>query len=268
ELFFSQDKTLTSEFLLNQVPFSNARRSTQNYSDTNFMILGLLVERITKMPLDEYVESNIYGPLGLTNTLFLPLTKGMQAHQFAATELQGNTRGGRIKFDNVRNYVLRGEVHDEKAHYSMQGVAGHAGLFSTPQDLAVLTQLLLNGGGYGGIHLFSQYTVNRFVHPEFVRDSMGLGWRLSSPETLWHFGPYASSRAFGHTGWTGTATVIDPELDLAIIYLTNKKHSPLSEINGRLEFAGDQYPSARYGNIMTLVYEAVLANTAANKNND
>lgn len=268
ELFFSQDKTLTSEFLLNQVPFSNARRSTQNYSDTNFMILGLLVERITKMPLDEYVESKIYGPLGLTNTLFLPLTKGMQAHQFAATELQGNTRGGRIKFDNVRNYVLRGEVHDEKAHYSMQGVAGHAGLFSTPQDLAVLTQLLLNGGGYGGIHLFSQYTVNRFVHPEFVRDSMGLGWRLSSPETLWHFGPYASSRAFGHTGWTGTATVIDPELDLAIIYLTNKKHSPLNEINGRLEFAGDQYPSARYGNIMTLVYEAVLANTAANKNND
>jgi N-acetyl-anhydromuramyl-L-alanine amidase AmpD/CubicO group peptidase (beta-lactamase class C family) len=265
ELFFSQDKTLTSEFLLNQVPFSNARRSTQNYSDTNFMILGLLIERITGMPLDHYVETEIYAPLGLSDTLFVPLTKGKQAYQFAATELQGNTRAGRISFDNIRRYVLRGEVHDEKAHYSMQGVAGHAGLFSTPQDLAILAQLLLNGGGYGNVHLFSQHTIKRFVHPEFVRDSMGLGWRLASPETLWHFGPYASTSAFGHTGWTGTATVIDPELDLAIIYLSNKKHSPLSEQNGRVEFMGDQYPSARYGNIMTLVYEAVLAQTATNK---
>ncbi|MFT6268348.1 MAG: N-acetylmuramoyl-L-alanine amidase [Alphaproteobacteria bacterium] len=268
DLFFSQDKALTSQFLLHQVPFSNARRSTQNYSDINFMILGLLIERITKMPLDQYVESEIYAPLGLTDTLFVPLIKGKQAHQFAATELQGNTRGGRIEFENIRSYVLQGEVHDEKAHYSMQGIAGHAGLFSTPQDLAVLAQLLLNGGGYGNVHLFSQYTINRFVNPEFVRDSMGLGWRLASPETLWHFGPYASTSAFGHTGWTGTATVIDPELDLTIIYLTNKKHSPLDERNGRVQFIGDQYPSARYGNIMTLVYEAILAQTAANKNNN
>lgn len=262
DLFFSQDKVLTSEFLLNQVPFDNARRSTQNYSDTNFMILGLLVERITRMPLDQYVETYIYAPLGLSNTLFVPLSKGKQAYQFAATELQGNTRGGRVTFDNIRSGVIQGQVHDEKAHYSMQGVAGHAGLFSTAQDLAVLAQLLLNGGGYGDVHLFSQYTINRFVHPEFVRDSMGLGWRLSSPETRWHFGSYASSSAYGHTGWTGTATVIDPELDLAIIYLSNKKHSPLSEQGGRLQFSGDQYPSAHYGNIMNLVYEAVLAQTA------
>ena len=268
EQLFSQDKTLTSEFLLNQVPFSNARRTKQNYSDTNFMILGLLVERITGMPLDEYVESQIYAPLGLSDTLFVPLRKGRQTQEFAATELAGNTRGGRIEFDNIRRHVLQGEVHDEKAHYSMQGVAGHAGLFSTPKDLAILSQLLLNGGGYGQVSLFSQNTMNRFVHPEFVSDSMGLGWRLSSPETLWHFGPYASSRAFGHTGWTGTATVIDPALDLAIIYLTNKKHSPLSDANGQLTFTGDEFPSARYGNIMTLVYEAILASTAAQQHNN
>lgn len=267
EFLFSQDKALTSEFLLNQVPFTNARRSTQNYSDTNFMILGLLVERITKMPLDKYVESEIYAPLGLTNTLFTPLEKGKQADQIAATEIQGNSRGGEVDFDNIRTYVLRGEVHDEKSFYSMQGVAGHAGLFSNTEDLAVLSQLLLNGGGYNDVHLFSQYTLSRFVNPEFVRDSIGLGWRLSSAETQWHFGPYASASAFGHTGWTGTATVIDPELDLAIIYLTNKKHSKVNSQNRRLIFAGDQYPSARYGNIMTLVYEAVLANTAIDKNN-
>lgn len=262
ELLYSQDKALTTEFLLNQVPFANARRSTQHYSDTNFMILGLLVERITKMPLDQYVESEIYAPLGLTNTLFSPLKKGKQASQIAATEIQGNSRGGRVEFDNIRRYVLRGEVHDEKAFYSMQGVAGHAGLFSNTQDLAVLAQLLLNGGGYHDVHLFSRHTLKRFVHPEFVRDSIGLGWRLASSETQWHFGPYASPSAFGHTGWTGTATVIDPELDLAVIYLSNKKHSKVDEQNGRLNFAGDQYASARYGNIMTLVYEAVLASTA------
>ena len=262
ELLYSQDKALTTEFLLNQVPFANARRSTQNYSDTNFMILGLLVERITKMPLDQYVETEIYAPLGLTNTLFSPLEKGKQARQIAATEIQGNSRGGRIEFDNIRRYVLRGEVHDEKAFYSMQGVAGHAGLFSNTQDLAVLAQLLLNGGGYHDVNLFSPYTLNRFIHPEYVRDSIGLGWRLASPETQWHFGPYASSSAFCHTGWTGTATVIDPQLDLAIIYLSNKKHSTVNEQNGRMAFEGDQFPSARYGNIMTLVYEAVLASTA------
>lgn len=262
EAFFSQDKALTSQFLLNQVPFSNARRSKQNYSDTNFMILGLLVERITNIPLDQYVENEIYAPLGLYNTMFVPLSKGKVASQFAATEIQGNTRGGRIDFDNVRNYVLQGEVHDEKAYYSMQGVAGHAGLFSTAKELAVLAQLLLNGGGYNDVHLFSEYTLNRFIHPEFLRDSIGLGWRLASPETQWHFGPYASTNAFGHTGWTGTATLIDPELELAIIYLTNKKHSPINEQDDGLRFVGDDYPSARYGNIMTLVYEAVLAQTA------
>ena len=262
EALFSQDKTLTSEILLNQIPFASARRSSQTYSDTNFMILGLLVERIAGMPLDEYVETQIYQPLELTNTLFVPLQKGRQAVEFAATEIQGNTRGGRIEFENIRDYVLQGEVHDEKAHYSMQGVAGHAGLFSNTQDLAVLAQLLLNGGGYGNHYVFSKQTLNRFVNPEFLKDSIGLGWRLASNDMLWHFGPYASVHAFGHTGWTGTATLIDPELDLAIIYLTNRKHTPVVGNGTSYGFTGDNFPSARYGNIMTLVYEAVLAQTA------
>ncbi len=262
DALYSQDKTLTSEFLLNSVPFGDSRRNGQLYSDTNFMILGLLIERVTGMPLDEYVESEIYQPLGLQNTLFVPLQKGKQSVEFAATEIKGNSRGGRIEFDNIRDYVLQGEVHDEKAFYSMQGVAGHAGLFSTTSDLAVLAQMLLNGGGYANHYLFNQHTINRFVHPEFVNDSIGLGWRLASPETAWHFGPYASALAFGHTGWTGTATVIDPELDLAIIYLSNKRHSNVQQNGANLSFQGDQYDSAKYGNIMTLVYEAILAGTA------
>lgn len=141
----------------------------------------------------------------------------------------------------------------------MQEVAGHAGLFSNIDDMAVLAQLMLNKGGYGQHYVFSPYTLKRFVHPDFVQNSIGLGWRLAAPDTQWHFGPYASSQAFGHTGWTGTATVIEPELDLAIIYLSNKRHSPVIKQGESLTFAGDQYQSARYGNIMALVYEAVLS---------
>jgi N-acetylmuramoyl-L-alanine amidase len=255
---FSQDKTLTQSFLLESVPFAKTRRSAQTYSDTNFMILGLLVERITKKPLDQYLEEDIYAPLGLNNTLFAPLQKGRQKEDFAATEIMGNSRGGNIEFPNMRTNVLQGEVHDEKAFYSMQEVAGHAGLFSNVDDLAVLAQLLLNKGGYDQHYLFSPYTLKRFVHPDFVQNSIGLGWRLAAPDTQWHFGPYASAQAFGHTGWTGTATVIDPELDLAVIYLSNKRHSPVIKEGESLRFAGDAYQSARYGNIMALVYEAVL----------
>ena len=259
EALFSQDSTLTKEFLLGNVPFASTRRSGQTYSDTNFMILGLLVERISKMPLDQYVEEHIYGPLGLTNTLFAPLRKNRSIEEFAASEILGNTRGGNIDFPNIRSHVLQGEVHDEKAFYSMQEVAGHAGLFSNADDMAVLAQLMLNKGGYQEQYVFSPHTLKRFIHPDFVRNSIGLGWRLAAPDTQWHFGPYASSQAFGHTGWTGTATLIDPELDLAVIYLTNKRHTPVEKQDTNLTFAGDRYQSAKYGNIMALVYEAILA---------
>jgi len=262
DAFFSQDKILTQEFLLNRVPFTSNRRGAQTYSDTNFMILGLLVERISKMPLDQYVEENIFAPLGLSNTLFAPLRKNRQPEEFAATEIKGNSRDGNVEFSNMRTHVLQGEVHDEKAYYSMQEVAGHAGLFSNVDDMAVLAQLMLNKGGYGEQFIFSPHTLKRFVHADDDLNSFGLGWRIAADDTQWHFGPYASEQAFGHTGWTGTATLIDPELDLAIIYLTNKRHSPIIKDGERLTFEGDSYDSARYGNIMALVYEAILANSS------
>lgn len=262
EALYSQDRTLTQALVLNNLPFSTARRSAQSYSDTNFLILGLLVERLTQMPLDEYVEKHIYTPLGLSNTLFTPLEKGRLALEFAATEIKGNTRGGLVTFPNIRDYVLQGEVHDETAFYSMQGVSGHAGLFSNIDDLAVLAQMLLNGGSYGDTYLFNPHTLMRFTHPEFVKDSIGLGWRLASGDTQWHFGPYASTSAFGHTGWTGTASVIDPKLNTAIIYLTNKRHSPVLP-NGKFE--AEQFDSANYGKVMALVYESLLAGNAKRK---
>ncbi|MDC8832192.1 penicillin binding protein PBP4B [Alteromonas gilva] len=265
ELFYSQNKQRTSELLITRAPFVTGNGLQAAYSDTNFMLLGLIVERITGMPLDRYTENYLYQPLGLSNTLFNPLYKGHHKDEFAATELNGNTRGGRIEFPNIRQYTLQGEVHDEKAFYAMQGVAGHAGLFATADDLAVLAQTLLNGGGYGETHLFDSNVINAFIKPDNRFWQYGLGWRRAANGiNRWHFGPYASDQAYGHTGWTGTATVIDPALDLAVILLTNSRHSPIvEEQQDRPIFTGKQFETGKYGSIVSLVYEAVLNRTAA-----
>ena len=257
---YSQNPQRTDQLLLNRVPFAMGRNVKAVYSDTDYMLLGMLVERLTGMGLDAYVENQIYQPLGLTNTLFNPLSKGRAKAEFAATEIQGNSRGGRVSFDNMREYVLQGEVHDEKAFYSLGGVAGHAGLFSTVDDLAVLGQLLLNGGGYGQTQIFDEAVLQQFIKPEERDDSYGLGWRRAGHgQSKWHFGPYASAQAYGHTGWTGTVSVIDPKYDLAIFLLTNARHSKVQEDDsGHVEFAGKTFETGKYGSVISLVYEAVL----------
>lgn len=259
QAYFSQDKMRTSELLTTAIPFSLPLQRQHQYSDINFMILGLLIERVSGQALDEYVESLLYAPLGLTHTKFNPLQKGFAAKQFAATEIQGNTRGGRIDFPNVRTQVIRGEVHDENAFYSMGGVSGHAGLFSRAEDLAVLAQLLINGGGYGQQQLFSELTLETFIQPTKLNSHFALGWRRAGKgANNWHFGPYASARAFGHTGWTGTATVIDPEHDLAIILLTNMRHSPIIGDDETFDFKAKTFETGKYGSIISIIYESIL----------
>jgi N-acetylmuramoyl-L-alanine amidase len=257
--FFSQNEERTKELILTKVPFAVSRSTKRIYSDTDYMILGMLIEKITNMPLDLYTEYNIYNPLSLKNTLFNPLQKGFSKSQFAATEINGTTRGNRINFENIRTHVLQGEVHDEKAYHSLGGVAGHAGLFSTGQDLAVLAQILLNRGGYGHHVLFSKKVIDQFIKPDDGNGTYGLGWRrANNGDRKWHFGPYASGSAYGHTGWTGTATVIDPEHDLAIILLTNARHSKIEGDDKSYEFKGKQFETGKYGSVISLIYEAVL----------
>ncbi|WP_232849885.1 penicillin binding protein PBP4B [Bowmanella yangjiangensis] len=259
ERFFSQNKARTEQLLISQVPFETGRHVRTLYSDTDYMLLGLLIERISGMPLDAYVETQIFQPLGLTNTVFNPLHKGFSKGQFAATELQGNSRDGRLSFDNIRTYTLQGEVHDEKAFYAMGGVSGHAGMFSTVSDMAVLTQILLNRGGYGQQQVFSANVLDQFAKASDADITQGLGWRRAgNGERAWHFGPYASPLAIGHTGWTGTVTVVDPAYDLAIILLTNRKHSPIVDLENGYGFSGDEFETGRYGSVISLVYEAIL----------
>lgn len=258
---YSQEREKTIAFI-NKTPLTYEPGTQNVYSDVDYMLLGAIVEKITGQKLDTYVENELYKPLNLKNTKFNPLQKGFKPKDAAATELLGNTRDGVIDFPNIRTYTLQGEVHDEKAYYSMGGVSGHAGLFSTTSDLAVLLQVMLNGGGYGKHSLFDQETINEFVAPSDMNPTYGLGWRRNGDASMeWMFSPYASDSAYGHTGWTGTVTIIDPEIDLGIVLLTNKKHSPLvNPAANSNQFFGDLFKTGSYGSVVSAVYEALESN--------
>ena len=210
---YSQNKVLTENIICRELPFAGPRGGLPNYSDVDYMLLGMVVEHVTGMPLDKYVESTLYKPLGLTHTLYNPLEKGFKPSDCAATELDGNSRGGTVIFPNERMDVIQGQCHDEKAFYCMGGVSGHAGLFSNIEDMAVLCQVMLNNGGYGNVKLWNEDVESQFVKPSDLDITFGLGWRRQGDEDLtWHFGAYASEYAVGHTGWTGTGHGNRPEI--------------------------------------------------------
>ncbi|CAM3847976.1 penicillin binding protein PBP4B [Rheinheimera salexigens] len=256
--FYSIQRDTTIDLLTSKVPFARPRGGKAVYSDIDYMLLGLIIERITGMVQDQYLEQFLYRPMGLNNTVFNPLQKGISLNNIAATELAGNSRGGRVSFPANQVGVIRGHVHDEKARYSLGGVAGHAGLFSTAKETAQLANLALQGG-YGLSKVFDKAIIQQFTRPSIADYTVGLGWRTATAgELSWHFGAYASDYAFGHTGWTGTVTVIDPYYDLIIVLLTNKKHSPIiSEANNSYYFTGDRFETGMYGSIMTKIYQAM-----------
>ncbi|SNZ02503.1 CubicO group peptidase, beta-lactamase class C family [Terribacillus aidingensis] len=258
-VFYSQNRDRTIEYLP-QVPLEYEPRTNHLYSDIDYMLLGVIVERVTGKQLDAFVEETFYQPLQLKNTMFKPLDKGVKKKDIAATERLGNTRDGYISFPHIRQETIIGEVHDEKSYYAMEGIAGHAGLFSTTTDMAVLLQVMLNGGDYGTHHFFDEAVIDQFTAASSTNDTYGLGWRRNgSGGTMeWMFGSLASEAAYGHTGWTGTVTIIDPAYDLGIVLLTNKKHTPVvnPEQNSNL-FAGDEYATGDYGPVVQAIYEAM-----------
>lgn len=255
---FSLNKNNTKRIVLQNAPLVYRPGTQYVYSDTGFIILGFIVEKIVNMPLDSYVEQYIYKPMGLNSTVFNPLKKSFRKDQFAATEVWGNTRKFQRNFNASRDYVLQGEAHDEKAWYSMGGVSGHAGLFSNATDLAILGQLMLNKGGYGGVKIFDENTYNLFTKSLDNHSDQALGWRKRGSDTenakTWMFGDYASYNTMGHTGWVGTLVMVDPEKDLSIVLLTNKKHTDVDE---NMTFLGDRYETGRYGSIINKIYEAL-----------
>ena len=183
------------------------------YSDINFETLGEIVRRVSGQPLEVFCAQNIFQPLGMKDTFFSP--PPAVHDRIAPTQYQLGETGK----------MLWGEVHDLTA-YNMGGVAGHAGLFSTADDLAIFAQMLLNGGTYAGARVLSPLSVEKMTTPQAPPDAMilrGLGWDIDSP--------YASNRgelyplgSYGHTGWTGTSIWIDPVSRTYVILLTNRVH--------------------------------------------
>jgi len=180
------------------------------YSDVGLIVLGKVIENITKTPLDVYVDSVFFKPLGMSSTFYNPPPK--KINRVVPTENS-----------SFHNKLIKGFVHDENAH-SIGGVAGHAGLFSTAKDLAVFSQMMLNGGRYGWKRVFSEETVLDFTSRSQIMksSSYGLGWDTPSGKSSG--GIYLSDNSFGHTGYTGTSLWIDRENQLFVILLTNAVH--------------------------------------------
>jgi CubicO group peptidase (beta-lactamase class C family) len=174
--------------------------SSTEYSDLGLDVLGFVIERITREPLDQFVRRTVYAPLGMRSTMFRP-----------AASL-------RARIAPTTGNAARGEVHDGSAR-ALGGVAGHAGVFSTASDLAVFAQLMLDGGTAGSTRLFADSIARAFTQTQPGAGWRALGWQTCSGGGS--CGQYLSARAFGHTGFTGTSLWIDPERDLFVIVLTN-----------------------------------------------
>jgi uncharacterized protein YbbC (DUF1343 family)/CubicO group peptidase (beta-lactamase class C family) len=205
------------------------------YSDVGYIVLGELIRRVSGKPVDQFAAENIFAPLGMTTTGYKPLERfgeGLRS-RIAPTEKRGGNRrvestgessGGEERW-------MRGEVHDPRA-WLLGGVAGHAGLFSTAEDLAIYCQMILNGGEYRGQRVLSPLAVRRMTEGRpsggnggegVVR---GLGWDI--------FTGYSANRgdlfpigSFGHTGFTGTSLWLDPSSQTFVVFLSNRVHPRL-----------------------------------------
>ena len=183
------------------------------YSDINFEILGELIKKTSGQRLDEYCSGHIFKPLGMRDTGFRPSPELYD--RIAPTQYQNMTSGK----------MLLGEVHDPTA-YRMGGVAGHAGLFSTADDLSIFARMLLSGGSLNGVRILGPLMVEKMTTPQSPPGKpalRGLGWDIDSPFSS-NRGALFPVGSFGHTGYTGTSIWIDPVTGTYVIVLTNRVH--------------------------------------------
>lgn len=199
------------------------------YSDLSFYLYPLIVERITGQKFEDYLQKTFYKPLGATTLTFNP-EKHFPKMRIVPTE-----------YDSLfRQQLLHGTVHDEGAAM-LGGISGHAGLFGTANDLAKLMQLYLQKGQYGGTRYISQQTIDTYTQCQFCpvnRRALGFD-RVNSPFIEnGNTAKGASPESFGHSGFTGTFTWIDPVHDLVYVFLSNRvyptrENNKLSELNTR-----------------------------------
>lgn len=178
------------------------------YSDLGIILLAEIIHRLTGKNLDELTREDIFAPLGMNHSMYLP-PKSLWL-KIAPTEID----------KQLRHRLIQGEVHDENA-YAIGGVSGHAGLFSTAPDLAAFCQMELNGGVYMHQRIVRRATIAQFTVPqELSNKTRTLGWVV--PGEGGFTGHYYGPHSFSHTGFTGTSIYIDPDRQLFIVLLTNR----------------------------------------------
>jgi uncharacterized protein YbbC (DUF1343 family)/CubicO group peptidase (beta-lactamase class C family) len=190
------------------------------YSDVNFLLLGEIVRRVSGMSLDQFAFAHMYGPLGMLDAGFNPPAE-LRGRIAPTTRCEAHF----MRCGGPNGAIIRGLVHDPTAR-RMGGVAGHAGLFSTADDLAVFCQMLLKGGIYGKKRILSPLTVNTMTTPWTPPDEpsvRGLGWDLDVTDAT-DGDTFRSLRPFGHTGFTGTLLWLDPASGLYVVFLSNRLH--------------------------------------------
>lgn len=187
-------------------------RNKYVYSDLDFYFLSAIVERITGMTLDKYVDATFYQPMGLKKITYNPLNK------FAPSVIVPTENDMYFRMQTVRGYV-----HDQGAAM-MGGIAGHAGLFSNAWDVAAIFQMLIQGGTYNGKKFFEKETVGYFTAYNSKLSRRGLGFDKPDGD-MYNAGPAGdrtSGYAFGHQGFTGTCAWADPESGVVFVFLSNR----------------------------------------------
>lgn len=233
--YFSNNKQEVYK-LIENLPLKYLVGSERHYSDLGFIVLGEIVEIVSKLSLEQFMRQHIFIPLSMELTMFNPLKNGSKK-AIAATS-HGNPYERRMVSDSVlgfsidsinpdqwdgwRKYTLKGEVNDGNAWYANNGVSGHAGIFSTVSDLQKVVDMLKHNGKVGNLQFISEKTINLFLTQDKFNN--GLGWMMDPSSSFMKSAPKGS---FGHTGFTGTSIAVEPQNDISVVLLVNRQNMGL-----------------------------------------
>ena len=186
------------------------------YSDFDFILLGKIIEKVSGVSLDKFIDSVFFKPLDMTSTIYNPLDEPSLRQSSIWKKIAPT------EYDSVyRKRLVQGVVHDENA-FALGGVSGHAGLFSTASDLSIFLQMIMNGGNYGGKQYLRPETVKLFTTRQTPNSTRALGWDTKTMNGYSSAGSLFGERSFGHTGFTGTSVWVEPEKKIFVILLTNR----------------------------------------------
>lgn len=254
-MYYRADNKQETFKLIESLPLKYPVGAQRHYSDLGFVLLGQIVEEVSGLPFEVFLQKEVFGPLHMDKTGFNPL-KNKKNKKIAATS-HGNPYEKRMVYDSTlgfkvkeidpeswngwRTYTLKGEVNDGNAWYANGGISGAAGLFSNVKDIQKLVDQLMGKSKY--LPIFSKLTIDKFL----TRDQFdnGLGWMMDPDNSVIKTGPEGS---YGHTGFTGTSISVIPSQDISIILLINRQNKGL-------------HPSGFYYNVSPLrqqIFEAVL----------